>query len=1276
MRVNLGSGLAYLDGWTNVDSDPGTWPDVQSNAFDFIERRGGEITELYMGHFLEHIMPDDARTLLALIARRLPPDAEVSAVVPDMQAIFGAYLAGEIGNNELNAAYVYSYVQASKHLWCYDASSLRDLFEKAGFEEVRRIDPLTWPPVYWKTGQESRWQCGVRATVPTVPRQESAEPSSTLTPHHSPLIAEGPDLSKAPRKVLLGRMDHLRRELEHLRAEFDNQAARQLPAAEKAAETERELAEIRQQLQLITRSGSFAIGQRVWTVAQRVLPPGTSRRGAAKRAFALVRNVRSVLRDQGLSQAPSVRTYPEWHRSHDASTAEIRRQRETSRSITHPVGFSAIVFADGNLAAVGDTVRSLQAQSWPLWKAVIVTGSTMQAARWQLTEGRLRVHRAPRPAEAANEISRSLSPTEFSVFLWAGDRLAPDCLYRAALAARRDPLIDLLYWDDDLVQGKASRDDPRFRPSWSPEMLLSANYIGSAFALRNRRFLAAGGIQTDDDDVMLWDLLLRSRLSSDSVERIPRVLSHVTRRREGTPGGGLRIVNDFLSQITPPSTAGLEAGRIRVRPASDSLPHVTVIIPTRHNRPMLLRSLGSLAKTEYPSFDVIVMDNGSRAQNKERWYTETFRELDLTVEWWEGPFNYSAVNNWAAQRSRGEVLIFLNDDTEILDPTWMRELVGWATRDEIGAVGLQLVRDDGTLQHAGAILGLNGFADHIFEGMRAGAPSLLGSTGWYRNVVAVTGACLAIRRSVFHAVGGFDERFVLCGSDVALGLDLRQRGLRNLCSPFAAVAHLGSATRGTQIPAEDFHTSYWRYQAGLFGGDPYFSPNLSLTSRIPELRFPDSPSPLDLVAGPLNRPMQVFRQRSGTEDAFKLARFGGTAERDARSVRELHEKNQEPFAPKTINWFIPGLDSPFYGGINTAFRIADYLARHHGMENRFVVWDSGPTEFIRTGIAAAFPSLHASAIVLYQDEQRIPAADIAVATLWVTAYMVARFPHARRKFYLIQDFEPIFYPGGSLYALTEGTYRLGLYGLCNTETLRSLYEHEYGGKAMGFIPAVDRSVFHAEGRAPKAEDAPVTIFVYARPGHWRNCWELASMALRQVKDRLGDRVRIVAAGSWAIPDDPLEQAAIKHMGLLDYKATGTLYRSCEVGLTLAVSKHPSYLPLELMACGVPVVAFDNPAGYWLLRHGETSLLTERSVDAIAGALEQLVSDGDLRTQLAERSRALIAANHSSWEEALSGVYAFLADPEGDGKRARSSWPLDSLRVPLAADEESTAARKT
>jgi glycosyltransferase involved in cell wall biosynthesis len=424
--------------------------------------------------------------------------------------------------------------------------------------------------------------------------------------------------------------------------------------------------------------------------------------------------------------------------------------------------------------------------------------------------------------------------------------------------------------------------------------------------------------------------------------------------------------------------------------------------------------------------------------------------------------------------------------------------------------------------------------------------------------------------------------------------------------PFARLRHLESVTRGSSVPSGDFFASYWRYNAFLFGGDPYFSPNLSLGSRRLALRGPDEPTPQERVAPAIGRNLTVFRQRNDEAESRMLADQCRVDETDVLRVRELHAANAGPFDVRTVNWYIPDIDSPFYGGINTALRMADYLAREHGVENRFVVWGTPPDSFVRSAIAAAFPSPRRGSDPLlrrqhHRGEPRgVPDSDVSIATLWVTAYAVAKAPRTRRKVYLVPGLRADVLPGEHALRADEETYRLGLYGLCNTANLERIYREDYDGTGFAFTPAVSDQVFHARGRRPRRAEDPVTVFVYARPGHWRNCWELASLAPGGAQGPDGGRRPDRHRG--VLGRGRRQAGRAQAPGLLDYRATGDLYRRCDVGLALTVSKHPSYLPLELMACGVPVVAFDNPWGHWILKDGHNSLLAQRTVPSLTDKL--------------------------------------------------------------------------
>ena len=955
--------------------------------------------------------------------------------------------------------------------------------------------------------------------------------------------------------------------------------------------------------------------------------------------------------------------------------AVLDRQGFLAATVREPIGFTAVVLSHGDPVALGASLRGLRSQTWPHWRAVVADSSGPPSLSPEhAADPRIHCVHQRDPMAAVNALIEQPPSRDFVVLVRAGDVLDPRCLFEAMSAAYIDPLVDLVYWDDDLLLADGST-APRVRPSWSPAMLLAADWVGTSFALRHRRLVYAGGVRTHLGEAAVWDLLLRSGLDEERVARLPISLATVRRRNDLATENGRAAVDDWLHASAWPARARLDRGTVLVDWELERWPAVTLVVPTRHNRPLIGNLLAGLAATDYDDLELVVVDNGPASDDNRRWYAEQNTRFALRVHWWDRPFNYSAVNNLGAADARGEVLVFLNDDIEVVGARWLRDLVGWTMRDGAGVTGAQLTDGSGRIQHGGVVIGPTGFADHLFTGLRPGIATVMGSTRWYRDLSAVTGACMAMRREVFDTLGGFDEQLQLCGSDVSLCLAARIRRYSTMCTAAVPLRHLESATRGDDaIPVGDFHASYWRYQPWIHGGDPYFSPRLSMRSGVPQLRIDGEPDSLAMIGPVLGRSFATGRPHDDLDSAHWFAHYCRSGPEDQETTRRAHQQVRGRHEPRTVTWFIPGLDSPFYGGINTVFRIADMLARRHGVVNSFVVSGEGPAEFIAAGMAAAFPGLHGSAVRFLMPEgdvDDLPECDVAVATLWTTAYQVARFSRTKRRFYLVQDFEPMFYPAGSIYALAEESYRLGLYGICNTDNLRRIYESRYGGRAMSFSPAVDTSVFHAQQRMAYSPDAPTTLMVYARPGHWRNCWELASLALVELKERMGDHIRILAAGSWMIPEETGHLDALKHLGLLDYRATGELYRRCDVGLALTVSEHPSYLPLELMACGAAVVAFDNPAGHWLLRHEENCLLTSRTVDGLVDGLERMATNPPLRRALSDHALLDVAAHHADWDAALAGIFEYLSDPE----RATTTRPPRRQRgVPQLRAADALAPR--
>ena len=232
---------------------------------------------------------------------------------------------------------------------------------------------------------------------------------------------------------------------------------------------------------------------------------------------------------------------------------------------------------------------------------------------------------------------------------------------------------------------------------------------------------------------------------------------------------------------------------------------VSIIIPSRGANALLERCIRSiLARTAYPCLEILVVNNGPQPPAAFDYYERITRDPRVRVVHDERPFNYSAANNLGARRAKGDLLLFLNNDTEVMAPDWLDELAMWAARPEVGLVGAKLLFPNGRIQHAGVVLGLTGFAGHLFAGATEGQESCFGWAEWYRNFLSVTAACVLMRRDVFERLGGFDEEFTLCGSDVALGLRAHELGYRVVYNPFARMRHHESATHRGAIPSPRF----------------------------------------------------------------------------------------------------------------------------------------------------------------------------------------------------------------------------------------------------------------------------------------------------------------------------------------------------------------------------------------------------------------------------------------------------------------------------------------
>jgi GT2 family glycosyltransferase len=399
----------------------------------------------------------------------------------------------------------------------------------------------------------------------------------------------------------------------------------------------------------------------------------------------------------------------------------------------------------------------------------------------------------------------------------AGEALAADAVDTVAELFAARPEVQLCYGDTFFDEAGIAA----LKPGWSPEYLLGCSYIGGCFAVRRALAVRLG---LDATTPLRW--LLEAQPDESQVARIPWVLSRRRIAEEADLAHERALV---AAQLGPGATVEQNGLHRRVRLHPPGAPLVTIIVPFK-DKVELLRGLWASLTRFDPGlpFELLLVSN----QSEQLATFEFLAQLrDPRVSWfaWDQPFNWSAINNAAATRARGELLLFLNNDTEITHDGWLRDLAGYAAHPQIGVAGARLLYPDRSVQHAGVVIGLRELAGHVFARWRPEyGPTPFGSPELTRNWSAVTGACLMIRRALFEEVHGFDEGIRISGGDIELCLRIRARGLRVVCVGHVALLHFESVSRRSDpVPPEDIRKERIAYAALLDAGDPYYHPQLS-----------------------------------------------------------------------------------------------------------------------------------------------------------------------------------------------------------------------------------------------------------------------------------------------------------------------------------------------------------------------------------------------------------------------------------------------------------------
>lgn len=560
------------------------------------------------------------------------------------------------------------------------------------------------------------------------------------------------------------------------------------------------------------------------------------------------------------------RAYQKWLQTNFPDFIEIAKMRKQQESFEYQPKISILVPTyNTDHGFLRDCLDSVLGQVYENWELCVIDDASPDEGVREI----IKEYAAHDPriqykflgknkhiAGATNEAIK-LASGEFIALFDHDDLLWPNALFEVVKALNQDKTLDFIYTDEDkITEDRFEHLGPFFKPDWNPDFLHSVNYITHLSVVRTALLRELGGQRPAYNGAQDWDLILRVTSATDKIHHIPKVLYswriHSTSTAKSTDAKPYVVEAQRQAITDDLSRKGYADARVeqdskhrgywRVSYPVRGNPLVSIVIPSKNQYKVVRRCIESIYEnSSYENFEIILVDTGSTDQKVLDWYKKLIREHDnfQLIDWPEQPFSYARSCNEGARQAHGEILIMLNNDTEVITPDWIETMVGEAQRKEVGAVGaLLFFPDKYHIQHAGVGVGLGGVAANSFAMLNP--DQLLTQTqhlmiNTRHNMTAVTAACLAVRKDVYDEVGGFDEKFRVTYNDVDLCLKIHEKGYRNVYTPYARLVHHESISVGLPEEVAKRDTKEFRAAKRLFlkrwakyvQHDPGMNPNLS-----------------------------------------------------------------------------------------------------------------------------------------------------------------------------------------------------------------------------------------------------------------------------------------------------------------------------------------------------------------------------------------------------------------------------------------------------------------
>ena len=554
--------------------------------------------------------------------------------------------------------------------------------------------------------------------------------------------------------------------------------------------------------------------------------------------------------------------YEEWYKNHKPTMEELQRQRDTEFEYEPLISILVPVYNTPE-EFLKQMIQSVRKQTYGKWELCIANANPANETVAEILrisstkDERIKVKDVPENEAIAQNTNAALAIAtgDYIGLLDHDDLLTPDALYEVVKAINENDRPQVLYSDEDKVTMDLSEHfQPHMKPDYNKDLLRSNNYITHFFVADRTLVEEVGGEDGEYNGAQDYDLILKCTERAKGIAHIPRILYHWRVHKASTADNpaskmyafdaGKRAIEDHLKRCGEIGKVSHEKdlGFYRVKYQVQGSPLISIIIPNKDQVESLDKCLESIEKSSYKNYEIIIVENNSTEDETFAYYKKIESDK-IRIVYWSDEFNYSAINNFGVKHARGDYLLLLNNDVEVITTDWLEELTANCQRKDVGIVGARLYYPDDTIQHAGIVIGIGGVAGALFVGMPRMFTGYLHKAAIQQDLSAVTAACMMVKRSVYEELGGLEEELKVAFNDVDFCLRAREKGYLVVYDPNVELYHFESKSRGTEDSKEkirrfqneiEYMRSHWLEL--LKKGDPMYNPNLTLTKWDYSLR--------------------------------------------------------------------------------------------------------------------------------------------------------------------------------------------------------------------------------------------------------------------------------------------------------------------------------------------------------------------------------------------------------------------------------------------------------